>query len=167
MTLTAARMEAFVDRVQITELIDRYMLSLDEAVIDDEWAAAFHTEDVSAWTPLDQSTGLEGFAGATREALGRYQRTQHFAMNHIVDLEGDRAAVRWNALMIHVHLDETQESRGEELGGHFDVGGIFQGEVVRTDEGWKFRRLDVRTVWFAGRPPIFEGKPPIFEGSAS
>ncbi|WP_192809573.1 nuclear transport factor 2 family protein [Actinomadura rudentiformis] len=111
MALATTQLETFVDRVRITELIDRYMLSLDEAVIDEEWAAAFHTEDVSVSTPLDKSTGLVGFAEATRE----------------------------------------------ELGGHFDVGGIFQGEVVRSGEGWRFRRLDVRPVWFSGRPPIFEG----------
>lgn len=125
MTVTAgerARFDAFVDRAEITELIDRYMLSLDEAVIDEEWAAVFHTEDVSAWTPLGEGAGLARLAEGTRVALGRFQRTQHSATNHIVDLDGDRAAVRWNALMVHLHLDTTQESRGEEPGGHFDVG---------------------------------------------
>ncbi|GAA2608948.1 nuclear transport factor 2 family protein [Actinomadura fulvescens] len=157
MTVTAGtRFDAFVDRVEIIELVDRYMLSLDEAVIDEEWAARFHTADIATWTPVGNTDRLDGIADATRVALERFQRTQHFAANHIVDLDGDRASVRWNALMIHLHLDETQASRGEPLGGHFDVGGIFQAEVVRTRQGWKFRRLDVRPVWLSGRPPVFE-----------
>jgi len=149
-------MENALERLAIIEMIDRYMLSLDESELDDEWAESFHTEDVTSSTPLGDGAGLVGLAEGTRVALGRYQRTQHFASGHIVEVDGDAAKVRWNALMIHVHLDSTQEARGEEPGGHFDVGGIFEGEVVRGATGWRFRKLDVRPVWFNGQPPIFE-----------
>lgn len=149
-------MENALDRLAIIEMIDRYMLSLDESELDEEWAEAFHTDDVTSSTPLGDGAGIVGLAEATRVAIGRYQRTQHFASGHIVEVDGDAAKVRWNALMIHVHLDSTQKARGEEPGGHFDVGGIFEGEVVRGPTGWRFRKLDVRPVWFNGQPPIFE-----------
>ncbi|MBO2452996.1 nuclear transport factor 2 family protein [Actinomadura barringtoniae] len=148
--------DAVLDRLAIIEMVDRYMLSLDEGELDEEWAEAFHTDDVTSSTPLGDGAGLVGLAEATRVALGRYQRTQHLASGHIVDVGGDVAKVRWNALMVHVHLDSTQAARGEEPGGHFDVGGIFEGEVVRGAGGWRFRKLDVRPVWFSGQPPILE-----------
>ncbi|MFI6514201.1 nuclear transport factor 2 family protein [Spirillospora sp. NPDC050679] len=149
-------MNALPDRTAIIELIDRYMVSLDDRVFDDDWARAFHTEDFAATTPVGDGEGLAEAAESTRTAVGRFDATQHFSSNHIVDLDGDRARVRWYALMVHVHLAETARARGQEPGAHFDVGGTFEGEAVRTPQGWRFRRLDVRPVWFNGRPPVFE-----------
>ncbi|MEV5826746.1 nuclear transport factor 2 family protein [Spirillospora sp. NPDC052242] len=147
-------MSELIDRVEIVELVDRFMASLDERNFDDEWARRFHTSDVTMEAPVGDVVGLDGLAESTRVALERFERTQHLSSNHIVDLDGDRAAVRWNALMVHVHLASTAEARGEEPGVHFDVGGRFDAEAVRTADGWRFRRMDVRPVWFNGRPPI-------------
>lgn len=142
----------------IGALIDRYLLSLDERVFDAEWAAGFHTEDFVSRTPVGDHSGRAGIAEGTAVAVGRFQRTQHFGSNYVVTVDGDRADVRWNALMVHVHLDSTVEARGLEPGAHFDVGGYFDGEAVRSPEdgAWRFRRLDVHPVWFNGEPPIRE-----------
>ncbi|WP_034518044.1 nuclear transport factor 2 family protein [Actinomadura rifamycini] len=147
-------MSELIDRMDIIELVGRYMVSLDERNIDDAWARRFHTADVAMEAPVGEAAGLDGLAESTRVALERFERTQHLASNHIVDLDGDRAAVRWDALMVHVHLASTAAARGEEPGAHFDVGGRFDAEAVRTADGWRFRRMAVRPVWFDGRPPI-------------
>ncbi|WP_371496235.1 nuclear transport factor 2 family protein [Kitasatospora sp. NBC_00374] len=163
-----ARVQVLVDRADITNLIDRHMISLDAdhaagVTLDEAWARRNFTEDVRVETPVGDHVGIGGLAESQQTALSRFARTQHLGANHLIDLDGDRATVRWNVIMTHVHLASTQQERGEEPGGHFDVGGTFDGEVVRTAEGWRFRRLAVRPVWFTGRPPL--GLPPKGEAT--
>ncbi|MCE4941700.1 MULTISPECIES: nuclear transport factor 2 family protein [Streptomyces] len=165
-TLTPAELPALhqqvavlVDRAEITGLIDRYLLSLDVlpggAGFDDDWARSLFTEDIVITSPVAQHRGIEGLAASERATMAKFERTQHLGSNYLIGLDGDRATVRWNALMTHVHLASTQAARGAEPGGHFDVGGTFTGEVTRTVDGWRFRRLDIRAVWTNGEgPPV-------------
>ncbi|MFI9720565.1 nuclear transport factor 2 family protein [Streptomyces sp. NPDC052396] len=142
MTLT---LQDLTDHTEITGLIDRYLRSLDEARFDDAWARGLFTADIRISTPVGDQQGLDGLAEAERATMAKFRRTQHIGTNHLIDLDGDRATVRWNALMTHVHLDTAD--------GRFVVGGTFSGEVVRTDAGWRFRRLEVRAVWTQGEGP--------------
>ncbi|MFI9613561.1 nuclear transport factor 2 family protein [Streptomyces sp. NPDC052023] len=80
------------------------------------------------------------------ESVERFARTQHTASGILIDIEGERAGVSWNAHMTHVHDDETL----------FTVGGRFDAEVRYTPDGWRFTRMAVRPVWTQGRPPVVE-----------
>lgn len=40
------QLQALTDRAEIADLMDRYLRSLDDGDFDEEWARAFHTEDV-------------------------------------------------------------------------------------------------------------------------
>ncbi|RLU86935.1 hypothetical protein CTZ27_24460 [Streptomyces griseocarneus] len=152
------RIGILVDRAEITGLVDRYLLSLDtlpdSGGFDDEWARSLFTEDVGISSPVGEHRGIAGLAESERATMAKFERTQHIGTNYLIGLDGDRATVRWNALMTHVHPASTQAARGAEPGGHFDVGGTFTGEVVRTAAGWRFRRLDIRAVWTSGRGPL-------------
>ncbi len=160
MTITTAEFAALerqvrvlTDRAEITGLIDGYLLSLDGGRFDEAWARRHFTPDVRFTSPVGSHDGIEGLAEHEQATLDKFERTQHMGANYLIDLDGDRAAVRWNALMTHVHLAATQQSRGETPGAHFDVGGTFTGEAVRTPAGWRLRRLDVQAIWTTGRGP--------------
>ncbi|MFJ5922497.1 nuclear transport factor 2 family protein [Kitasatospora sp. NPDC092948] len=153
------QVRVLADRAEITGLIDGYLISLDTVPrnggrFDDAWARRYFTSDVRISTPVGEHRGIAGLAEAEQVTLGKFERTQHVGANYMIELDGDRAAVRWNAIMTHVHLAATQQARGEEPGGHFDVGGTFTGEAVRTSEGWRLRRLEVQAVWTTGRGPL-------------
>lgn len=153
------RVRALTDRADLTGLIDGYLLSLDTVPhgggrFDEAWARRYFTPDVRITSPVGQHEGIDGLAESEQATLGKFERTQHVGANYMIDLDGDRATVRWNALMTHVHLASTQRARGEEPGGHFDVGGTFTGEAVRTPDGWRLRSLDVRAVWTNGKGPL-------------
>ncbi|MEU3573668.1 nuclear transport factor 2 family protein [Kitasatospora sp. NPDC036755] len=153
------RVRVLTDRADITGLIDGYLLSLDTAPhaggrFDEAWARRYFTPDVRITSPVGEHEGIEGLAESEQATLGKFERTQHVGANYMIDLDGDRAAVRWNALMTHVHLPSTQQARGERPGGHFDVGGTFTGEAVRTRDGWRLRSLDIRAVWTTGQGPL-------------
>ncbi|WP_079110787.1 nuclear transport factor 2 family protein [Streptomyces roseifaciens] len=154
-----ARVGVLADRADVTGLIDRYLLSLDTVPagggrFDDAWARSLFTPDVRIVSPIGAHEGIEGLAESEQATLAKFERTQHMGVNYMIDLDGDRATVRWNALMTHVHLASTHEVRGTGPGDHFTVGGTFTGEAVRTPEGWRFRHLDIRAVWVNGQGPL-------------
>ncbi|GGX79613.1 nuclear transport factor 2 family protein [Streptomyces hiroshimensis] len=154
-----ARVGVLADRAEITGLIDRYLLGLDVVPagggrFDDAWARSLFTPDVRITSPVGEHEGIDGLAESEQATLAKFERTQHMGANYMIDLAGDRATVRWNALMTHVHLDSTREARGTAPGDRFTVGGTFTGEAVRTSEGWRFRHLDVRAVWVDGQGPL-------------
>ncbi|MEU8550866.1 nuclear transport factor 2 family protein [Streptomyces roseoverticillatus] len=149
-----ARIDALTDRAAVTDLIDRYLLSLDARRFDDAWARGLFTPDVRITSPVGKHEGIGGLAAWQAATLAKFERTQHIGTNYVLDIAGDRATVRWNALMTHVHLASTREARGSGPGDHFTVGGTFAGEVVRTPGGWRFRCLDISVVWTHGEGPL-------------
>ncbi|MCQ8773194.1 nuclear transport factor 2 family protein [Streptomyces telluris] len=154
-----ARVGVLADRADITGLIDRYLLGLDTVPadggrFDDAWARSLFTPDVRIVSPVGVHEGIDGLAESEQATLAKFERTQHMGANYMIGLDGDRATVRWNALMTHVHLASTHEARGTGPGDHFTVGGTFTGEAVRTPEGWRFRHLDIRAVWVNGQGPL-------------
>ncbi|OKJ16839.1 nuclear transport factor 2 family protein [Kitasatospora sp. CB01950] len=153
------RVQALADRAEIASLVDGYLISLDTVPrdggrFDEAWARRYFTSDVRISTPVGDHQGIEGLAEAEQATLGKFERTQHVGANYLIALDGDRATVRWSAIMTHVHLATTQQARGEAPGGHFDVGGTFTGEAVRTSDGWRLRSLDVQAVWTTGQGPL-------------
>ncbi|MGP4112177.1 nuclear transport factor 2 family protein [Streptomyces sp. 4N509B] len=142
------------DRMEIVDLMDRYLRSLDEdETYDEDWARAYVTEDVRSEVPVGEAVGWREVARQTEAALAQFERTHHVGANHVVDLDGDRAAVRCNAVMTHLHPAALRERLGER----FTVGGVVEGEVVRTAAGWRLARVAIRPVWFDGQPPLRPG----------
>jgi SnoaL-like protein len=143
------------DRVLITDLLDRFLLSLDERVFDEAWARRLFAEDVTSETPVGDVEGWDAIVAQTEAALAQFDRTQHVGANCVIDLDddGDHARVRANLVMTHIHLAEVRQRLGER----FVVGGLFDGEAARTVDGWRWRRVAIRPVWFDGEPPLRPG----------
>ncbi|RRQ77344.1 hypothetical protein CQW39_17275 [Streptomyces griseofuscus] len=148
-------------QAEITELVDRFFRALDEREFPPGWADGFLTPDARMKTPLGTAEGAAAVR-ATEEALGRYDRTQHLASGVLADTDegtdgaAGTARASWNALMVHVHHDATL----------FQVGGVFEAELTRTGDGWRFARMAVRAVWAQGRPPAGVDRTPARQPSA-
>ena len=149
------------DRTEITALVDRFFRALDAREFTPGWADGFLTPDARMKTPLGTAEGAAAVR-ATEEALGRYDRTQHLASGVIADtdegMDGAAGTARasWNALMVHVHHDATL----------FQVGGVFEAELTRTGDGWRFARPAVRAGGAPGRPPAEVARTPARQPSA-
>ncbi|OKJ67386.1 nuclear transport factor 2 family protein [Streptomyces sp. CB02460] len=133
------------DRAEITDLLDRYLRSLDHGVLDDEWARAFHTEDVTAEMPVGTVHGRDALLDRVRQGMALFDRTVHFGTNNIIEIDGDRATVRGAQLSTHVLA-----------GGPDDVfvsAGHTETELVRTADGWRVSATALRIVWTRGTPP--------------
>src|SRR5829696_6819566 len=82
------------DRFAITDLIYSLGAALDEHRFDD--LRDLFIEDATASTPGGVAQGRDAvIAQATRNHL-KYSRLQHSITNLLIDLNGDRAAVRAN-----------------------------------------------------------------------
>ncbi|MEU1278545.1 nuclear transport factor 2 family protein [Streptomyces sp. NPDC005805] len=91
-----------------------------------------------------------------RVALERYARTRHLATAvRGAAVDGpDRATVRWNALMTHIHHESTRWGHGQDADPEFVVAGTYEAELRRTAAGRRISRMTIEVEWTTGRPPV-------------
>jgi hypothetical protein len=132
---------ALADRAEIDDLLTRYTYAVDARQF--ERLDAVFTEDAH----LDY-TATGGIAGPFREvqrwlaeALAAATHMQHLLGQREVELDGDTARVRayfWNPMRF-------APPEGEPVVLH--LGGVYEHDLVRTDAGWRSRRLVERVLW--------------------
>jgi SnoaL-like domain len=153
------QLRALVDRAAVSDLIDRFNRDLDDYTLegrsfDVDWARSYFTESATVDYPVGQATGAEEIAELIDgQGMAPFQRTHHVTTNHLVDLDGDRAAVRFNLIATHVFADDVRERLGESPGARFTVGDYYEGEAVRTETGWRFNHQTLHVTWTDGTPP--------------
>lgn len=148
------QLQILTDRAEITDLLDRYVRSLDTGVFDEEWARAFHTEDVTAEMPVGTVHGRDALLARVRQAMARFDRTVHLGTNAIIEIDGARATTRGAQLSTHVLADGT--------GSVFISAGHADAELVRTTDGWRISASSLRVVWTQGPPPrLTEEQEPV------
>lgn len=134
--------------------MDRYLRSLDDGVFDEEWARAFHTEDVTAEMPIGTVHGRDALLSRVRRGMALFDRTVHLGTNTIIEIEGARATARGAQLSTHVLADGS--------GSVFVSAGHADTELVRTADGWRISASSLRVVWTQGPPPrLPEGLAPV------
>ncbi|NUP19947.1 MAG: nuclear transport factor 2 family protein [Streptomyces sp.] len=139
------QLRALTDRAEITDLMDRYLRSLDDGVFDDEWARAFHTEDVTVEMPLGTVHGRDALLARIQRGMALFDRTVHLGTNAVIELDGPRATARGAQLSTHVLADGS--------GSVFISAGHADTELVRTADGWRISASSLRVVWTQGSPP--------------
>ncbi|MFF3287720.1 nuclear transport factor 2 family protein [Streptomyces sp. NPDC003023] len=135
------------DHFEIATLVSRFFHALDERGFADGWADGFFTDDVHMDAPVGVFEGPAAVRG-TEEAIRRFARTQHMASDVLADVDpgSDTGLVSWNALMVHVHHEGPDPL--------FTVGGRYEADVRRTDDGWRISRVSLDVIWTTGRPPV-------------
>jgi hypothetical protein len=155
----AVRLRGLADRMDVQDLVGRYLAGLDEAKFDDAWARSIFTEDGRFEFSMGGHDGVPGMAKYTAAMMGKWRRTQHVAAGHLVEIDGDRARVRGNLIATHLHPYEVAPAKPPwaqamlRAPEPFQVGDRFEGEAMRTDVGWRFARLEFEVVWSRGTPP--------------
>ncbi|MEV1009111.1 nuclear transport factor 2 family protein [Streptomyces sp. NPDC049881] len=155
-TDTGSGTGALRDRAAITDLLNGFLLSLDERVrdparFDAEWARAYFTEDVAMEMPIGTVHGRDAAAARIREGMSLFDRTVHMATGSVVTVDGDRATATGPQLSTHILAGGTDGTDGD--GDLFVSAGHASSDLVRTAEGWRIARSALRIVWTQGTPP--------------
>ncbi len=135
----ATTLDEMADRAAIGDVLVRYATATDGRDWD-LWRTCF-TDD--AVLDYDTSGVFDpgGFVDHAAAALAKMSTTQHYVVNHVIDLDGDRATSRSYALAQHVSARD---------GSLFSLGGVYHDEFVRTGEGWRIAHRRFRASWSTG-----------------
>ncbi|HEY9476323.1 MAG TPA: nuclear transport factor 2 family protein [Mycobacteriales bacterium] len=131
------------DRAEINDLVSHLGRWLDEKRFDD--TRSVFTEDAIGEFPSGPIRGVEALTDQARRHHADFERTQHITTNTLVDLAGDRATVRANLIATFVRHADTPEPEPT-------VGERYRFEAVRTEQGWRFCRVEVHPVWRSTAP---------------
>jgi len=149
------------DRLELVELTHRYAWALD--TVDRELLSQVFTHDAEAHYVevgpkiIDLDVRLEGFddiwewlhAGVGHRK-GPAGLPYHFMSNHLIELNGDMAQMRY---FMH----------NRPVSG----GGVYYVDAVRTKKGWRIARLRLEEQIWKPEAYIGKNKPKIMPGSAA
>lgn len=141
----ARELRKLLDRMEIDELHSRYLFALDW--LDETVLPELFTED----GVLDWAGGVVEGRGALRSAIHDMQeffgkseradaprrpsRLRHFVTNKVMKIEGDTA----RTLAFWFEIDNDNRQRWPYVGAY----GHYEDELVRTTDGWRFRRRKI------------------------
>ncbi|GAA3733743.1 nuclear transport factor 2 family protein [Salinactinospora qingdaonensis] len=132
------RVQRLADRADLIDLLTRQGRWLDEKRFDE--SRTIFTEDVIGDFPSGQLHGVDQLTERARRNHAEFDRTQHLTTNHLIDLAGDHATV--TAQLVAVFTRHATTAAPE-----FALGEQYRFEAVRTPQGWRFSRLQMRLHW--------------------
>lgn len=135
------RIKELIDKDDLRELLFRYAECVDKKKWP-EWEDCF-AENAQVVMPFASHSGRAGLAEWGKAALAPFEITEHLYGNIQVRIDGDQATGRCNFWGAHTH------SR-KDISRHFDEGGSYSYQFVRTKAGWRISRLDLDITWKTG-----------------
>ncbi|MGF6883036.1 hypothetical protein ABIA39_001977 [Nocardia sp. GAS34] len=134
MTSTETLIRDLADRAELTDLIARHSVWIDEGRFDE--TDRIFTEDVLVTSPRGHASGIEALLGLVRPGHDTYARTLHNKANLVIDLDGDTATVRAHDIAVFAIDDKTAAV----------AAGVHHYGARRTENGWRFDRLEITPV---------------------
>jgi 3-phenylpropionate/cinnamic acid dioxygenase small subunit len=144
-TTTNEEAQRLVDRRQVSDLVYRLGVCLDDGRFDE--MPLLFVEAATAKTPGGTAEGRDALVAQAERNHSRDDRIQHVITNLLVDLEGDRAKVRAN-LVVHFAGSADREELAPPV--RFSLGEVYRFEAARTPEGWRLSRVETIPVWSSG-----------------
>jgi ketosteroid isomerase-like protein len=87
--------------------------------------------------------GRDAIIARNKERLPKWAATQHFTGNPVIKVDGDRADASFYVIAQHVVMDEGKPITCL-------AGAVYEDELVRTSEGWRFWRRKIQKLWMMG-----------------
>ena len=142
------------DRAELTELIFRVGLCLDEHRFED--LASLFVEDGVVVTPSGAARGRAALVEHATASNAQFDRMQHVTTNVLIDFE-DEPGTGYGAdteaeasLALHARIRANIVAsfcRGTDPHPVAVRGGVSLGKAVRTADGWRFTELEARPTW--------------------
>jgi hypothetical protein len=149
-------LDTLLDRQHIVDLITELGRCLDER--DFESLRGLFTDDAGVTTPGGTATGHDALVEQARRRHSADDGIQHVITNPIIDLDGDRAAVRANLLVSFARSGPADPEP-------FLLGEVYRFELRRVDGSWRFTSLRSTPVWTLNRPASLALPAPVGSGA--
>jgi 3-phenylpropionate/cinnamic acid dioxygenase small subunit len=131
--MTDARLQALVDRAELSDLVYRYAQAIDRrdwALLRSCFAEAMEADFRSFGVREVFRGPAEDWVALVRSTIEGCDSTQHQSSNHRFELDRDRAQGSSYIRAEHVVIND----RGDN---HYTVAGYYSHEFLRTPEGWR------------------------------
>lgn len=134
--------EDLVDKEQLHGLLVRGWRALDSKDYD-AWIGCWTDDAELAFGPWDRLRGATTIKAAVIQAEDQYAAMFHYLLNTHFEVDGDHAT--GVGYMLFVGVPDSARP-----GDHFDMGGSYDWDFVRTGQGWKVARQHLSMVWRLG-----------------
>ena len=142
-------LQPLYDRTEITDLVYRLGICLDEGRFDE--MRELLVDAATVRTPGGQAEGRDALIAQARRNHPSDQRFQHLATNILIDLDGDEASVRANLV---VHITPTEHQTDAPAPPPLaTIGEIYRFRLIRTPDGWRFSHIETVPLWLSGTLP--------------
>lgn len=129
------------DRQAIVDLTHAYSYAIDDKRYQD--LRAVFTADARTDYGTIECNGIDEIIAKVEGSTSHMDATMHVVTNHRVALQGDRAAAV-------CYLQAQHVKSGLQAGELYTIGGRYEDELVRTDEGWRFSFRRLVRIWAEG-----------------
>ena len=143
------KLKEIVEKTQITDLLIRYLASVDEKCIDIEIVRATFTSDAKIIRPDDaEIVGQENILDGHLKSFARFKATHHVTTNFIVNINNDSATLRSNLIANHLWADN--ENNPSLNNKYFLANGITLAKAIKVDNNWRINELRTIIIWRTG-----------------
>lgn len=143
------KVQWLVDRELISELLFSFAQALDTKDVDG-YVNNYTKDGVLELPDPTSITGETLIVPRSRlpefvrnGIVKAYNATHHISTNHQITITGDIAMSRSYLQAVHVRMTPLD---------HWDAGGWYDCNYVRTPDGWKFTHVKLTPVWINGTP---------------
>ena len=146
-TFAATHIQALLDRAEITDLVHRLGMCLDEARFDE--LSALLVEDATLRSPGGGVEGIDAIVAQAARIHSAEDGILHTITNLLIDVAGDAATARANLLVSFATPLDT-DLPGQPPLVRSIQGQVYHFDLVRRDGGWRISRLETVPVWKSG-----------------
>jgi hypothetical protein len=140
-----------IDELEILRLLATLAQAIDDrdearyrACLADEVMGASPSEDPDSWFAVSS----HDYARRSIEAVSAMTWTHHKLCNPVVDLMGDRASARADVVV------DMEASGSEGHPAHLTIGGRYELEFARFDQGWRISKRRLVRRYVIGDPML-------------
>ncbi|MFN8441246.1 MAG: nuclear transport factor 2 family protein [Caldilineaceae bacterium] len=146
------KVEAFVNKAEITELLNRYFRALDQKDFDATTMHLIFADNARIVRPNGAETiGPQPIGESHRKSFVRFRATQHMTGGVIVTLhDHGQAEFRGNLVAMHLWAEGLGDPTSHPNDNYFLAGGVLSGKAVMTSQGWRITQLSNDVIWRKG-----------------
>jgi hypothetical protein len=146
-TSAATRLQELQDRAEITDLVHRLGMCLDEARFDE--LRALLVEHATLRSPGGGVEGIDAIVAQAARIHSAGDGVLHTITNILIDVEGNTATARAN-LVVSFATPLATDRPGQPPMVMSIQGQVYHFDLVRLDGGWCISRIETIPVWQSG-----------------